>query len=212
MRKQHRAQTLIKASVTADRRPMCSHGRKAASDSTDRDMSRQRSVHKRVHVMYGGNRTTFKSLCKPQTSRQRRNWRQSDVPIQIINSFPDTRKHTLPHLASALMSLVQSPFLSLSNTRKHGIPAFICTGASICSSKISIHPRYSPQAPGCTSVEQVRSSSATPTLRNQKVSVTLNPKLSEFFKPADSSGGYDWATVENVRVKIHPLNTGLNKD
>lgn len=96
------------------------------------------------------------------------------------------------------MSLVQSPFLSLSNTRKHGIPAFICTGARIGISKISIHPRYSPQPPGCTSVEQVRSASATPTLRNQKVSVILTQKLSELFKAADSRG-YDWAMVENLR-------------
>lgn len=59
----------------------------------------------------------------------------------------------------------------------------------------------------------MRSSSATPTLRNQeKVSVNLRQKLSEFFKPADNSGGYDLAMVENFRVKIHPLNTGLNKE
>lgn len=39
MRKQCRAQTLMKASVTAGCRPMCSHERKAASDLTGCDMS-----------------------------------------------------------------------------------------------------------------------------------------------------------------------------
>lgn len=94
MRKLHRAQTLMKASVTADCRPMCSHVRKAASDSTGCDVN--------APLLYGGNRAAFKSLCKPQTSRQSRNGRESDVPVQIIKSFPGTHTRALP-LTSPLL-------------------------------------------------------------------------------------------------------------
>lgn len=89
MRKPHRAQKLMQASVTADCRPMCSHEREAASDSTGRDMS----PTTRVRVMYGGNRAAFKSLCKSQAQGRAEMVEKLMFPSRLLNCS-QTHAHT----------------------------------------------------------------------------------------------------------------------
>lgn len=169
---EHRAQTPVKASVTAGRRAarreklpltplvvICHRQRSAAREGA-RDVQWQPGC-----VREPLQRSDLKAEQKTGANRM--------FPSRFLNRSQTQHMHMhTPPLASALMSLVQSPSLSLCNTRKQGIPAFICTGASICTSKkksafIPIFPPP-PSRRGSTSVEQVRSPSGNSHVEKSK--------------------------------------------